>query len=108
MLERLDLRDHLVKFRVGRHGDSHRDLVGSSSTVLIDVERPERGLERVHDLSDLTDDRRLHIGHDLQRTLETASGRGVRPFHFLDSVRVWTTRCPSAAILCSGTMCSGL
>ena len=57
VLERLYLRDHLVKFSVGRHGDPHRDLVGAAPAVLIDVERPERGFECVHDLGDLTDDR---------------------------------------------------
>ena len=53
MLENPDLRDHLVELHVGRDGDPHGDLVGSAAVVLADVERPERGLERVDDLGDL-------------------------------------------------------
>ena len=53
VLENPDLRDHLVELHVGRDGDPHGDLVGSAAVVLADVERPERGLERVDDLGDL-------------------------------------------------------
>ena len=56
--------------------------------VLIDIELPERGPERVEHIHYLIDDERLYGGDYAQCRLECAAGRRVGPLHSLDAVRV--------------------